>query len=108
MGHGERLEQLDAVQLRHHDVRQDEIHRQSCAEGGEGLRAIRGLAGAVPALSQHPADQHPDAGLVVLTTRICTRPTPRLEAPRESTGQGYRVARQSCGGGQPPPAPGHG
>jgi hypothetical protein len=65
MGHGERLKQLDAVQLRHRDVRQDEIHRQSCAEGGEGLRTIRGLAGAVPALSQHPADQQPDTGLVV-------------------------------------------
>ena len=43
MGHGERLEQLDAVQLRHRDVRQDETHRQSCAEAGEGLRSVRGL-----------------------------------------------------------------
>jgi len=65
MGHGERLEQLDAVQLRHRDVRQDEIHRQSCADGGEGLRTIRGLTGAVPALSQHRADQPADTGLVV-------------------------------------------
>jgi hypothetical protein len=60
MGHGERLEQLDAVQLRHRDVRQDEIHRKSWAEGGEGLRTIRGLAGAVPALSQ--ASGRPAAG----------------------------------------------